>query len=95
MKILRNATIIFIAAITLVITGNAMAAEGFVYMHEARLLNQLGLYDGISVQSFESDLGTAVNRETGITLLVKMFGKKNEVVALTDADMNKILSKTI
>ena len=68
-------------------------AEGFYsYEPEAFLLYQLGLFTGTSSYSFKPGLGTDLDRQTGITLLLNFFGRKNEVQSLSDYEINQILS---
>ncbi len=70
----------------------AFAVEGFSYETEAQTLNDLGLYKGISTETFEPDLGTALNRETGVTLLVRLMGLEADALALTDAEVEAALA---
>ncbi len=66
-------------------------ADGFKYENQAKTLNDLGLYQGISEQRFEPDLGSTLNRETGIVMLIRLFGLEIEASNITNAD--EILSK--
>lgn len=66
-------------------------ADGFRYEEEAQILNALGLYRGISEQEFNPDLGSALDRETGIVMLIRLFGLENDVAQIENAD--EILSK--
>ena len=63
-----------------------------VYGAQAQTLNTLGLYDGTSATSFVPDLGTAVDRETGVALLVKMLGDKTAALAMASADKDAALA---
>ncbi|MEN6460496.1 MAG: S-layer homology domain-containing protein, partial [Syntrophomonas sp.] len=66
-------------------------ADGVKYEREAQTLNDLGLYKGISVENFNPDLGSALNRETGIVMLIRLFGLETAAASITNAD--EILSK--
>lgn len=68
------------------------ASYSYRYINEAKLLNELGLYDGISTTSFNPDLGSSVNRETGIALLVKLLGKRHQALSLSTLETDRILS---
>lgn len=69
----------------------AFAAEA-KYSSEAATLNTLHLYDGISTSTFVPDLGTAVDRQTSIALLVKVLGKKDAALAMAAADVDAALA---
>jgi len=83
-----------VVAVTILLTAMvpAFAAPSNKYEQEATVLNTLGLYDGVSTTSFNPDLGTALNRETGITMLVKVFAGKANVEALSASDITSTLS---
>lgn len=65
--------------------------NSYQYAAQAQILNDLGLYNGISTTSFEPDLGSALNREAGIVMLLRLFGLEAEVANMSDAD--EILSR--
>ena len=68
-------------------------AEGeFTFEAEAQVLNDLGLYQGISSTTFDADLGSSLNRETGVTLLLRVFGLEADAAAMTDADVTEALA---
>jgi len=81
---------LFISAFLVFVPAFAYA-DGFQYEKEARILNDLGLYRGISEGEFNPDLGAALNRETGIVMLIRIFGLETEAANITNAD--EILSK--
>ena len=86
-----------ILAIALVITSMvpAFAAadeQTYTYSAEAQKLNDLGLYNGISKTEFNPDLGTKLNRETGIVLLLRIFGLNKEADAMTAEDVTAALA---
>ncbi|MGE5474420.1 MAG: S-layer homology domain-containing protein [Ignavibacteriales bacterium] len=84
MKYLRD--IVLLLILLFAISINAFAADSFTYSAEAQKLNDLGLYKGISTTEFDPDLGTALNRETGVVMLLRIFGLESEAQAITDAD---------
>jgi hypothetical protein len=59
-------------------------AAGFGYATQAKLLNQLGLYRGVSVDEFVPDLGASLNRQTGVVMLLRMFGLEAAAEAIDD-----------
>ena len=71
----------------------AFAAETFTYSAQAKHLNDLGLYKGISETSFNPDLGTALDRQTGIVMLLRVFGLEDAAKAMSDADATAALAK--
>lgn len=60
--------------------------NGFSYESQARILNELGLYNGISTTSFAPDLASVLNREQGIVMLLRIFGLEDEALEITNAD---------
>lgn len=81
---------VFLAAF-LVLTPALAYADGFRYERQAQTLNDLGLYQGISQEQFNPDLGSALNRETGIVMLIRLFGLEAEATGINNAD--EILSR--
>ncbi|MDD4390467.1 MAG: S-layer homology domain-containing protein, partial [Eubacteriales bacterium] len=71
----------------LLLSGVAYSAEDFNYTAEAQKLNDLGLYKGVSTTTFDPDLGTVLNRETGVVMLLRIFGLASEIETITDADV--------
>lgn len=72
-------------------SGAVCSAEGFNYKEEARKLNDMGLYNGISTTTYDPDLSAALDRETGVVMLLRIFGLESEAEAISDAD--RILAK--
>lgn len=70
----------------LLYSGLAYSAEDFHYTTEAQKLNDLGLYKGISTTTFDPDLSTELNRETGVVMLLRIFGLESEAESITDVD---------
>jgi len=68
-------------------------AESFSYESQATALNKLGLYQGISETEFVADLGTALDRQTGVVMLLRMFGQEEEAKKLTDEEAIAKLAK--
>lgn len=68
-------------------------AETFSYESQATALNKLGLYKGISETEFVPDLGTALDRQTGVVMLLRMFGQEEEALLLSDEQAAEKLAK--
>jgi hypothetical protein len=68
-------------------------AATYTYENEANALHTAGLYEGISETEFVPDLGTKLDRETGVTMLLRLFGQEDEALALSEADANAKLAK--
>ena len=82
------------AALAVVFVLPVMAADAtYTYTAEAQKLHDLGLYNGISSTSFDPDLGTALDRQTGVVMLLRLFGKDAEANAMSDAVADAVLSK--
>ena len=73
----------------------ALAAEGFKYEAEAKKLYDLGLFKGNSETSYEPDLGTALNRQAGLALAIRLMGKDAEVAAMTQEEIATQLAKIV
>ncbi len=70
----------------------ALAESSPRFEMEAWQLNRLGLYTGISSTTFIPDLGAKLDRQLGIALLLNFFGKKNEVMALSQIEIDLVLA---
>lgn len=55
----------------LLCSGAVYSAEGFNYRAEAKKLNDLGLYNGISATTYNPDLSALLDRETGVVMLLE------------------------
>lgn len=89
-KILAAFSAVMISATIAILPVSAYA---FVYENEAEALHILGLYKGINANTFLPDLAVQLDRQTGVTMLLRLFGQEEEARALTDEKTNSILSK--
>ncbi len=69
----------------------ANAAEGtttttFSYEKQAKDLYDLKLFAGRSTEAYVPDLGSALTRQDGIILLLRLLGKEAAALALTDSE---------
>lgn len=69
------------------------AAESIKYSDEAQKLYDLGLYKGISTEVFNPDLGSTLNRETGVVMLLRIVGLEKAALDMSAADVTEALSK--
>lgn len=76
---------------TMVIQVNAEVR--YYYEPEAWQLYRLGLFAGASVHTFNPDLGAALDRQVGTTLLLNFLGKRKDVERLSVSEINSILSR--
>ena len=81
-----------VLAIALVLTSMtaAFAAETAttpVNGDKAIVLNDLGLYAGVSTKEFDPDLGASLTRQQATVLLLKMFGLADKAAALSKDDV--------
>lgn len=89
-----KASIALLLVILLIMPANiGQAVTKYRYEDEAYKLHKMGLYEGTSTAYFSPDLGSTVERQVAVILLLKMFGKKSEVEAMTKAEVDSILSK--
>lgn len=88
MRNLRKLTAVFLAALMLT-SMNAVFANDSTTANadKAALLRDLGLYKGISTSTFDPDLDTVLDRETGVVMFLRIFGLESEVETITDADV--------
>ncbi|HOL84094.1 MAG TPA: hypothetical protein PKZ62_02195 [Thermoclostridium caenicola] len=63
------------------------------YEAEAALLHALGIIDGWYTEPFDAKPGAKLQRQAAVVALVKLFGKKDEVHALTQSEVDGILSR--
>lgn len=85
-------SVLLIAMLSSIATMSAYG-DSFIYENEAYALYRLGLYKGISETYFDPDLGTKLDRQTGVVMLLRMFGQEDEAKKLTMEEANSILSK--
>jgi len=94
MKIIKKLVgIIIVASIISSIATVPVSANTYIYEKEANILYKLGLYKGISETRFDPDLGTALDRQTGVVMLLRIFGQEEEAKLLTYEKANAILTK--
>lgn len=88
------ASLVAVAMIASMAIVPAFAAT-FTYEKEAEALNKVGLYKGISTDPTKPDydLGTALDRQTGVIMVLRMFGQEDEALLLTDEQANSKLAK--
>lgn len=70
-------------------------AETFNYQAEAEKLYAVGLYKGISTDpnNPDLDLQTLLDRQTGVVMLLRLFGQEEEAKLLSDEQANSLLAK--
>lgn len=71
----------------------AVAADSYSYGDQAKKLNELGLYKGVSTVEFNPDLGATLNRETGVVMLLRVVGLEKDALAMPAADVTAALAK--
>lgn len=63
------------------------------YEKEAEQLYKAKLYMGTSETEFVPDLGTLLDRQTGVVMILRMFGQEEEAKLLSDEQANSMLAK--
>lgn len=92
-RVKKAITALLAVAIVSSITVMPASASTFIYEKEANALYELDLYKGINESWFDPDLATALDRQTGVVMLLRMFGQEEEAKKLTKEKANSILSK--
>jgi len=65
----------------------ALAAEGsYTYESEAEVLYRIGLYKGTSTTTYEPNLGGKLDRQTGVVMLLRLFGQEEKALEMTAED---------
>jgi hypothetical protein len=89
-------TIILILVILLFMPASVnSSAVVYRYEAEAHALHELGIYAGVNTRYFDPDLGSQVQRQTAVILLVKMFGGLEEALAMPEDEVDSILAPYI
>ena len=86
LKKLLAVVVSVVMIIGIMLPAFAVSGNAYSYSAEAQVLNDLGLYKGVSQTTFDPDLGTALDRETGVVMLLRLFGLENQALAMTNAD---------
>lgn len=96
---MRNLKKLFAVIMTVAMLASvmvpALAADSFSYEAEAKKLYDLGLFKGNSTTSYVPDLGTALNRQAGLALTIRLLGKDAEVLAMTEEEVAEQLAKIV
>lgn len=87
-----SAALVASAMVASMAVSPAFAAT-FTYENEANALHTAGLYAGTSETEFVPNLEAKLDRETGVTMLLRMFGQEDEAKLLSEADANAKLAK--
>jgi hypothetical protein len=74
--------------LSLAIEGNPST----LHEAEAQALHDLGLFNGISTTSFDPALSLKLDREQGITILLRLLGKEGKASELTNEEVDSALS---
>jgi hypothetical protein len=84
-----------LVAITMMFTLLVPVATAAVVDAEdaAITLYNLDLYKGISEDDFDPDLGSTLNRETAVTMLLRMAGVEQDALDMTTAEATAALSR--
>ncbi|TYQ14734.1 UNVERIFIED_CONTAM: S-layer family protein [Acetivibrio alkalicellulosi] len=68
-------------------------ANTFTYSDEARIMYDLGLFMGEDPTDYVPNLEAMLNRETGVTMLLRLFGEEEAALALSDEEAASKLAK--
>ncbi len=79
-------------ALSLIPPQKGFALESDRFDPEARMLYRLGLFYGNSAETYLPGLDAALDRQTGVVLLLNLFGDMNAVQAQFSGETERILS---
>lgn len=80
------AVVVAIAMITTFMVPSFAAEGSYTYENEAEILYKLGLYKGTSTTTYEPNLGGKLDRQTGVVMLLRLFGQEEEALQMDAAD---------
>jgi hypothetical protein len=60
---------------------------------DAKMLYDLGLYKGLSDIEYQPDLQSTLNRQTGATMVLRLFGREADALEMDEAEARQILSE--
>jgi hypothetical protein len=69
------------------------AAQSLKYEEEARVLNQLGLFKGVSATEYRPNLEAKLLREEAVALLLRMFGLEEEALKMGEKEATNVLKR--
>ncbi len=88
-RIMKN-IISIILLLTFSLSFNVYASNS--YIEEARILYDLGFYNGVSQSFFEPDLNSFVDTETAVVFLLRLVKSKSDIQSLSEYDVRNILN---
>ena len=80
------AVVVAIAMITTFMVPSFAAEGSYTYENEAEILYKLGLYKGTSTTTYEPNLGGKLDRQTGVVMLLRLFGQEEEALQMDAAE---------
>jgi hypothetical protein len=83
--------LIVVALITGIIAVPTFAAQSLKYEDEARVLNQLALFKGVSATEYRPNLEAKLLREEAVALLLRIFGLEEEALKMNEKEASNIL----
>lgn len=92
MKISNRSLSLVLVVCLLLLAMPPGGAGAYVNEDKAQRLHELGLYSGIDPQVFTPDLGGSIDRQTGLAMIVKLFGHEAEALALSEIEISQALA---
>lgn len=92
MKISNRSLSLILVVCLLLLAMPPGGAGAYVNEDKAQRLHELGLYSGIDPQVFTPDLGGSIDRQTGLAMIVKLFGHEAEALALSEIEISQALA---
>ncbi|WP_010681369.1 Ig-like domain-containing protein [Acetivibrio cellulolyticus] len=94
---MKNLKKMLAAVLSVAMVGSMAIAPTFAatysYEKEANELNTIGLYKGIDEKVFNPDLGASLDRQTGVVMLLRIFGQEDEALKLSMEQADTMLAK--
>lgn len=95
-KVIALLVAITVLAVTVVPVFADESESEFLFADKAKILGDLDLIDGSGTDADGNkvfQLGEELDRQTAVTLIIKIFGKKEAALALTAEEIKSALSK--
>lgn len=92
MKVFKKIITISLVTALIILPITSYADNSFSNAAEAKVLNDLGLYKGTSPTEFKPDLGGSLDRQTGVVMLLRLFGQETAALQLSDAETETALA---
>lgn len=88
----RNLIITTLVLIIISLSPMVILADRYIYEGEAEQLYDVGLYKGLSSNSYEPGLEMLADREAGIIMLLRFLNEEKNAMNLSESEISQLLS---